>query len=191
MVSHVIDAGPTASPAARADRAAREVLDHIRRIVRALREGSRAAERTLGLSAAQVFVLQRLAAGPALSVKELAARTLTHQSSVSVVVSKLCARGLVARATSALDARQSELTLTRQGRALVDRAPVHAPQDRLIAGLALIGPASRRRLAAELRRLVEAMALADADVDGPAPMFFEDGSSRGRSPGKRRRAPRA
>jgi DNA-binding MarR family transcriptional regulator len=151
------------------DPATRAVLDAIRRIVRSLREASRASERSLGLSAAQVFVLQRLQSAPAQSVNELAERTLTHQSSVSVVVSKLCDRGLVARTPSVADARRIEIALTKQGRALLERAPVVAPQDRLIAGLALLGPRKRRLLAAGLRGLIDAMALPDE----PAAMFFE------------------
>src|SRR4051812_19869984 len=81
-----------------ADAATREVLDAIRRIVRALRESSRATEQSVGIGAAQLFVLQRLAAAPGLSLNELAARTFTHQSSVSVVVSRLVERGLLTRA---------------------------------------------------------------------------------------------
>src|SRR6185312_321205 len=64
------------------------VLDSIRRIVRLLREGTRASEDAVGLSAAQLFVLQKLDPAVPLSLTELAARTLTHQSSVSVVVSR-------------------------------------------------------------------------------------------------------
>jgi DNA-binding MarR family transcriptional regulator len=169
------------------DRAAREVLDSIRRVVRVLREGSRATERSLGLSAAQVFVLHRLAATPALSVKELAARTLTHQSSVSVVVSKLCERGLVARTASPSDGRRSEIALTKTGRGLVGRAPKAAPQDRLIAGLAIIGPRQRRALAAGLCQLVGAMALADE----PVAMFFERKPVRRASSGGRRHVSRS
>jgi DNA-binding MarR family transcriptional regulator len=173
MGSHEINPGASAdAPSAAvlgADAAARDVLDAIRRIVRALREGSRDSERSLGLSAAQVFVLHRLAGAPPLSVNDLAQRTLTHQSSVSVVVSKLVERGLVARVPSPHDARRVEITLTKQGRALIGRAPAAAPQDRLIAGLALLGPRRRRVLAQALRGLVETMALSD----GPAPMFFE------------------
>jgi hypothetical protein len=48
------------------------------------------------------------------------------------------------------------------------RAPA-AAQDRLIAGLTLIGAAARRSLARDLSRLVEAMALPAQ----PPPMFFE------------------
>ncbi|HVZ71455.1 MAG TPA: MarR family transcriptional regulator, partial [Polyangia bacterium] len=103
---------------ARADGSTRAVLDGVRHLVRTLRESSREAERAVGVSAAQLFVLQRLSGGGPLSVNELAARTLTHQSSVSVVVAKLARRGLVARARAADDARRLEVTLTPAGRAV-------------------------------------------------------------------------
>jgi DNA-binding MarR family transcriptional regulator len=151
-----------------ADPATRAVLDAIRHIVRTLREASRSAERALGISAAQLFVLHRLAGARALSVNELAARTLTHQSSVSVVVTKLESSGFVTRTRSPDDARRVEVSLTAAGRALVARAPA-AAQDRLIAALALVGRPARNRLAAELTALVEAMGGADQHP----PMFFE------------------
>src|SRR3954449_11206732 len=78
----------------------RDVMDAIRRIVRVLRVSSRAAEKQGGLSGAQLFVLHKLADAPALSLNELADRTRTHQSSVSVVVQRLVDRELVARARS-------------------------------------------------------------------------------------------
>src|SRR5258706_11797595 len=75
----------------------RAVMDGVRRLVQVLRESSRAARRRVGLSAAQLFVLHRLADAPALSLNELAARTFTHQSTVSVVVSRLVEQGLGSR----------------------------------------------------------------------------------------------
>lgn len=150
------------------DRSTRAVLDGIRHIVRTLREASRSAERTVGLSAAQLFVLQRLADRQVLSVNELAARSLTHQSSVSVVVTKLARRGLVERTRAADDARRLEVSLTDAGRAVLARAPA-ATQDRLIAALALMGRPARARLANDLGRLVDAMGI---ERQTP-PMFFE------------------
>ncbi|HEY8548699.1 MAG TPA: MarR family transcriptional regulator, partial [Vicinamibacterales bacterium] len=93
-------------------------LDAIRRIVQALRESSRWAEQHLGVSGAQLFVLQALAAAPNMSVNELAARVHTHQSSVSTVVARLVARGLVRRERSALDGRRVELSLSPRGQRL-------------------------------------------------------------------------
>src|SRR5438105_4636272 len=121
---------PLAPRSTLADPSTRAVLDGIRHIVRTLREASRAAERSVGLSAAQLFVMQRLAGTGSLSVNELAERTLTHQSSVSVVVAKLAQRGLVERQRAATDARRLEVSLTAAGRAALSRAPA-ATQDRL------------------------------------------------------------
>jgi DNA-binding MarR family transcriptional regulator len=155
-------------PSVLRDPATRAVLDSIRRIVRALRESSRKTERSVGLGAAQLFVLQRLAGAPPLSINELAERTLTHQSSVSVVVSRLVHGGLVARARAAADGRRVEITLTAAGRAALEKAPA-AAQDRLIGALGILGDAARKELARHLGRLVEAMALPPHHP----PMFFE------------------
>src|SRR5580658_6655719 len=78
----------------------RVVMDALRRVVRALRLTARDAERSAGISGAQLFVLQSLADQAAASLNELAERTLTDQSSVSVVVKRLVARRLVARKPS-------------------------------------------------------------------------------------------
>lgn len=149
------------------------VLDSIRRIVRLLREGSRDSEDAVGLSAAQLFVLQKLDAGEPLSLNELAARTLTHQSSVSVVVSRLVERGLVLRRPSANDARRLELLPTKRGLALRDRAP--APeQNRVIAAVEALTPQQQRTLAEGLDRLVRALGIDER----AAPMLFDDEAPR-------------
>ena len=82
------------------------VLDGFRSIVQALRESSRHTEQTIGLTASQLFVLQKLADSDVASVNELAARTYTHQSSVSTVVVKLVQRGMVARKADPADGRR-------------------------------------------------------------------------------------
>src|SRR5471032_3327818 len=79
------------------DRHTHEVLDAIRRIVQGLRESSRAAEQRVGLSGAQLFVLQTVGEWPGLSLNELAERTRTHQSSVSAVVARLTRERLIDR----------------------------------------------------------------------------------------------
>lgn len=147
----------------------REVLDSIRRIVRLLRLSSREAEREVGLTGAQLFVLQKLSEAGMLSVNDLAAITHTHQSSVSVVAQALVDKGLVSRARADDDARRLELTLTAAARTLLRKAP-GAAQDRLIDALEKLPAASRSQLAKSLARLVEEAGLGDEE----APMMFED-----------------
>src|SRR5581483_2006993 len=120
-----------------------EILDSFRRIVRALRESSRAAEQRVGLSGAQLFVMLALKREPQLSINELAERTRTHQSTVSVVVSRLVERGLVTRTPSAVDGRKLVLALTAEGRALLKRAP-DAAQERLIESIDTLAASQRK-----------------------------------------------
>jgi DNA-binding MarR family transcriptional regulator len=147
----------------------RAILDAIRQIVRALRLSARDAENRVGLSAAQLFVLHRLAEGGTLSLGELAQRTLTDPSSVSVVVTRLLERGLVSRERASSDARRAEIALTASGRRLVKRSPSVA-QETLIAALDRVQPERRRTLARLLGELVQAMGASEE----PAPLFFEN-----------------
>lgn len=102
---------------------------------------------------AQLFVLQRLAESPALSIREVAERTFTDPSSVSVVVSRAVRGGLVARERDTRDARRARLALTRRGRSLLARAP-RAGQESLIAALDRMPAAGRRKLGRLLSELI-------------------------------------
>jgi DNA-binding MarR family transcriptional regulator len=144
-------------------------LDSFRRIIRALRVGSRAAEKQVGLSGAQLFVLHALSKSPAQSLNELAERTRTHQSSVSVVVQRLVDRGLVTRGHADADARRLELSISPLGRKLLRDAPDLA-QHRLIEALDRLPPVDQTRLAKLLSQLVEQM----GEQDAAPQMFFED-----------------
>lgn len=156
----------------------RVAMDALRCVVQVLRTSARAVEQRHGISGAQLFVLHQLAAGQALSVGALAERTFTHQSSVSVVVTRLAKRGLVSRRKSTDDARRTDVTLTARGRALLARAP-EAAQSRLIAGLQRLQPSERRGVARGLEALVRQMGV---PVRTPS-LFFEDGHA----PTRRRR----
>jgi DNA-binding MarR family transcriptional regulator len=122
----------------------------------------------MGLSAAQVFVLRVLVREPGLSVSALAQRTLTHQSSVSVVVRKLVAARLVVRQAVVGDGRSVALVPTVVGKALAKQSadPI---QERLLESLDRLPMAVRQRLASDLSHWIAALGM---DVGEPE-MFFE------------------
>ena len=154
----------------------RAVLDGVRRIVQSLRESSRWAEKYLGMTGAQLFVLQQLDEAPAQSLNDLAARTHTHQSSVSTIVARLVDQGFVTRTRSPRDGRTIELHLSSRGRKLAARAP-NAAQQRLIQGIRELPPARRRGLASSLAAVARAM---DSAAGEPAMFFEEHGNHRRR-----------
>jgi DNA-binding MarR family transcriptional regulator len=149
-----------------------EVMDGIRVIVRALRLNTRAIEKQLGISLAQLWVLQLLAEKPAESLNDLAVATATHQSSVSVVVRRLVERGFATRTTAHRDKRRVRIDLTEAGRSLLGNAPPTV-QVSLIEGLRRLAPERREHLAVLVRDWLNASGL---DLSNAPPMLMEDES---------------
>lgn len=160
----------------RADADVTAALDGFRRLVGVLRRAALDAERALGITAAQHFVLEVLATGGDRTVNELAAATSTHQSSVSVVARRLAERGLARRVVDPADRRRRMIGVTERGRRLLRRAP-SPPQGRLIAAVRDLPAADRRRLAGILGAVVRRIG---ADMKPPT-LFFEDGTRAARS----------
>jgi DNA-binding MarR family transcriptional regulator len=149
----------------------RQILDALRRIVQSLRVSARAAEANLGMSGAQLFVLQKLSEESGLSVNDLAERTLTHQSSVSVVAARLVEKGLLSRERSPKDARRLELSITPAGWAVLRRSPL-AAQEKLIEGITRMKERDRAQLASLLDQLTELSGISH----DTARMFFDNDS---------------
>ena len=149
-----------------------QTMNGLRAIVRALRIETRAIERQLGISLAQLWVLQILNEHSPQSVNSLATVTATHQSSVSVVVSRLVERHLVKRSTDGKDRRRVRLELTEAGRALLRTAPATV-QTKLIRGLHRLAPERGVQLAQLMR---DWLAAAGLGVDTIPPMLMEDES---------------
>jgi DNA-binding MarR family transcriptional regulator len=146
------------------------VMDGIRAVVRALRLNTRAIEKQLGISLAQLWVLQLLAEKPAESLNDLAVATATHQSSVSVVVRRLVERGFATRTTAHKDKRRVRIELTDAGRSLLGNAPPTV-QVSLIGGLRRLAPERRDQLATLMRDWLAASGL---DMTNAPPMLMED-----------------
>jgi MarR family transcriptional regulator, lower aerobic nicotinate degradation pathway regulator len=149
-------------------RDATAVMVALRRVVRLFRLADREAESSHGLSAAQLFVLHTLWQAPAHSLADLAARTMTDQSSVSTVVSKLVERKLVKK-THGTDRRRAELSLTARGEHIVRTAP-RLPQALVADTIAAMAPKRR----AELVRSLEGFASAIGANEVAPRMLFED-----------------
>lgn len=116
-----------------------------------------------------MYVLHELAVRAPLSVNDLAEITGTDQSSVSVVVNKLVAKGLVASERAQDDARRTAVSLTPKGRTLLRKLPEPFPRTFLDSVRNL--PKTRvRALADALHELTVAMGI---DDEHP-PMLMED-----------------
>jgi DNA-binding MarR family transcriptional regulator len=128
------------------------IVDSIRSIIQTLRVAGREAEQKLGISGAQLFILQALRDNHELSINELAELTFTHQSSVSMVVTRLVGAKLVTRRVASKDARRVVVALTPAGRNMLKRAP-DAGQSRLLKALRSMPRSEMSSLARNLATL--------------------------------------
>jgi len=147
----------------------RAIMDSFRRIVRALRHSSRQCEDLSGLTSAQFFVLQQIRENEGLSMNELAQLTFTHQSTVSEVVGRLVALGLVSKARSQKDSRTLVLSLTPRSRSKF-KSEAKTVQENLVAAIQFLPPRKRASLA---QILDELMIQAKLSEHSPH-LFFED-----------------
>lgn len=145
------------------------VMNGLRHIVQALRQSSSHVERVTGLTGAQYYLLRQISRHDRLSVNDLAALTFTHQSTVSEVIGKLEARGLVVRRRSPDDGRRAELGLSEAGEALLAGGYLTA-QERIAAALETLPEATVQGLADGLNALITSGGL-DAT---PPVLFFEN-----------------
>ena len=150
-------------------RQANRAMDSLRKIVRALRVGNTRAEVSHGISSAQLFALRAIDAEPGGSLRDLAARTLTSQSTVSEVAARLEEKGLITRALASADHRRVELRVSGEGRRLLEKSPATV-QEGLAAGFLSLTPAQRTELAGGLEAWIVAAELSDVSPG----MFFED-----------------
>ena len=160
------------------ERAIERSMNAVRSIVRALRINTRAIESKMGMSLAQLFVLQQLAERPANSLNELAERTATHQSSVSVVVRRLVENGYVSRTMATLDRRRLEIDVTPKGRALLVEAPITI-QTRLVTALRGMSDHDQGALASLLERWLH-----EAKIDLATPPMLGEEEQSGASNGR-------
>jgi DNA-binding MarR family transcriptional regulator len=129
-------------------------MNAVRSLVRALRIDARWIEDTTGISLAQIVVLEKLCTAPARSIVELAGRTGTHASSVSVVVKRLVERGYVERARDEIDRRQVQFAVTEAGREFLRGVP-RTVESQLMDALGTFDGAEAEHLAGLLERWVK------------------------------------
>lgn len=129
-----------------------EALGCVRALVQVLSDTARTVETKTGVTNAQLFLLQQIRNGREVTVNDLAARALTSQSTVSIVLSRLQRKGLVKRTQSPTDGRRVIVALTAGGKQLLRRAPQPATSE-VIRALHRLKPEELRSVCRGLRAL--------------------------------------
>lgn len=146
-----------------------EIVQGLRRVVKALQSYSQDVRQAYGLTGPQLWALKTLEAKGRLSMGRLASALAVHQSSASILVNRLEKRGLVRRMQGRGDRRFVELALTRRGAALAADAP-EAAQGRLLHAL----EAMSAREVGEIRHAVDRLVRAMEATNVSARFFFAE-----------------
>jgi DNA-binding MarR family transcriptional regulator len=100
-----------------------QVLIALRRIVRAIDLHSRRLVQDYGLTGPQVVLLRELCRHGELHVSELARKVSLGQATVTDILNRLAARGMIERVRSQTDRRRIMVHPTARAKALVKRSP--------------------------------------------------------------------
>jgi len=101
-----------------------ELLVALRRIIRAIDLRSKQLSREVGLTGPQLLVLQNIGAQPNIMVRQIAENINLSPATVTSILDRLEARGLVNRVRSTEDKRKVAISLTGSGEASLQAAPL-------------------------------------------------------------------
>ncbi len=139
----------------------------LRRILRATEIFARDLAQTARLTPAQLRVLQIVQGRDSATPKALAQQMGVSQATVTSLVDKLVARGLVARLPSETDRRQVNVAVTEAGRATLSDAP-DALQQRYVRAFERLADWEQAQLVSSLERVAKML---DADTMDASPVL--------------------
>lgn len=105
------------------DPTSREALLRLRLVYGTVQKHYRAVERCCGIGGAQLWALAEIGDKPGISIRQLTAALMVHQSTASNLVDRIERLGLVCKSKDDIDRRVVKLFPTAKGCQLLGRAP--------------------------------------------------------------------
>jgi len=137
-----------------------EIIDNLRRSIKAINEYSRNAEKETGLTGPQLWAIKLIAGSAPIRVSDLARQMYLHPATVVGILDRLESKGLVQRMRSTEDRRVVEICLTEQGRVVVGLAPEVA-QGLLVKGLESLSREKLSHVSESMREIVRILGAED------------------------------
>jgi MarR family transcriptional regulator, organic hydroperoxide resistance regulator len=130
-----------------------EIIDNIRRVFKAVHEQSKKAKRKTGITGPQLWAIKIISEMAPVKTSDLATRMYLHPATVTGIINRLEAIGLINRIRTNLDRRVVRIELTPDGKKLVINSPQVA-QGLLVEGLEALTQKKLLEIAASLDTLV-------------------------------------
>jgi DNA-binding MarR family transcriptional regulator len=144
-----------------------DALIALRQISRATSSGSRKLAKASAISVSQLIALQEIRRADTLSPSRLAESMSLSRGTITILMRKLEARGLVMRAPDASDKRRHFFSLTPMGETVLDDAP-EMLHEVFTASFGALPAWEQSMITAALERVA---ALIDADELDAAPIL--------------------
>src|SRR5690554_1255767 len=140
-----------------------EVLVALRRLIRATDLRSRQLNKTVGLTAPQLLLLQTVKRHGEITIGDIARQMTLSQATVTTIVDRLEARALLVRQKSTTDKRRVYANLTASGEQILEDAPT-ALHTQLIDKFQSLENWEQSMILASLQRLANLMDAEDIDA---------------------------
>lgn len=135
----------------------------IRRIFRATELYGRELARAAGLTAVQIRVLQIVEENGHATSKEISRRMGVAQATMTSLIDRLAAKGMVERRRSEADRRQTNIFITEAGQAAVKKAP-DPLQQRYVKQFAALEEWEQAMIVAALERVASMLDAEEIDA---------------------------
>ncbi|MDH2433233.1 MarR family transcriptional regulator [Pokkaliibacter sp. MBI-7] len=139
-----------------------QVLITLRRIIQAIDIHSRSLKKKSGLTTPQLLIMQAISKLGVVPIRALATQVNLSQATVTTIIDRLEAHGLVSRERSQEDKRKVHALLTDKGRQLLEQAP-EPMQAHFVSRFKELPEWEKGMLVASLQRLADLMDAPDAD----------------------------
>jgi len=141
----------------------REVLITLRRIIRAIDLHSKQLEKQSGLTIPQIVLLQSIEDLGEVTTRQLSEQVELSQGTVTTILDRLEARGLIERYRSTIDRRIVHSRLTVQGGSRLRGAPplLH---ERFVARFSARAAADQKRILTAMQEVAAMMDAGDLDA---------------------------
>ncbi|WP_112321109.1 MarR family winged helix-turn-helix transcriptional regulator [Oceanibium sediminis] len=140
-----------------------ESLIALRRILRATELYARDLAQAAGVTPAQLRVMQIVDELDSATPKVLANQMGVSQATVTVLLDKLVARGIVERSPSERDRRQVNIVMTDYGQRALEEAP-NALQQRYVRAFSALADWEQAQLLSSLERVADMLDARDLDA---------------------------
>ncbi len=130
-----------------------DIADDLRRIFQAVHSYTRRAKNASGLTSPQLWAIKMIADSGPIRVSDISRKMYLHPATVIGILDRLMRLGLIRKTRSRKDRRVVHVTLTAEGKKVVERSPQVA-QGMIVSGLEVLSVQRLETIAEGMREMV-------------------------------------